>query len=123
MKTFTQKIVVDKKHTASEMGSGTLDVFATPAMIAFMENTALKVIDDLEEGCTTVGIEINVKHLKASKIGDELMCKAVLTKQEGRIYEFEVEVINSFGHVVGTAVHKRAAVEVERFLQKMDESE
>ena len=86
MKTFTQKMIVEKKHAASELGSGFLDVFATPAMIAFMENTASKVIDNLEEGYPTVGIEINVKHQKASKIGEQDSCIAILIKREKRIY-------------------------------------
>lgn len=121
MKTLTQTLTVEKSHAASELGSGFLDVFATPAMIAFMENTAAKVIDDLDEGYTTVGIEINVKHLKASKIGEVVTCVAILTKQDGRIYEFEITVTDSTGDVIGTATHKRVAVEIERFMRKLDE--
>lgn len=121
MKTFTQKMIVEKKHAASELGSGFLDVFATPAMIAFMENTASKVIDNLEEGYTTVGIEINVKHQKASKIGEEVSCIAILIKREKRIYDFEITVTDSSDDVIGIATHKRAAVEIERFMRKVEE--
>ncbi|NLI72976.1 MAG: dihydrolipoamide acyltransferase [Bacteroidales bacterium] len=118
MKTFTQKLVVDKKHTALELGSGNLDVFATPAMIAMMENTALKAIDDLKSGFSTVGIEINVKHLKASKIGEEVTCIAILTKHEKKLYEFEITVTDSTGDVIGSATHKRVAVEIEKFMKR-----
>lgn len=121
MKTFTQKMIVEKKHAASELSSGFLDVFATPAMIAFMENTASQAIDKLEEGFTTVGIEINVKHLKASKIGEEVSCIAILTKREKQIYNFEITVTDSSEDVIGIATHKRAAVEIERFLKKLEE--
>ena len=119
MKSKKQTLVVGKEHAASVLGSGVLNVFATPAMVAFMENTASKVIDDLEEGHTSVGIEINVKHLKASRVGEEVSCVAQLVRQEGRIYEFEISATDSSGAVIGTATHKRAAVEIERFMKKV----
>lgn len=121
MKTLTQTLIVEKSHAASVLGSGFLDVFATPAMIAFMENTASQVIDDLESGYTTVGIEINVKHLKASKIGEEVSCIAILTKQDKKLYEFEITVTDSSDDVIGTATHKRVAVDVEKFIRKLDD--
>ena len=120
MKSYSQSLIVNKSQSASALGSGFLDVFATPAMVAFMENTASKVIDDLQQGFTTVGIEINVKHLKASKIGETVTCKATLTNQDKRIYEFEIEVTDSSGDTIGTATHKRAAVEIERFMRKVN---
>ena len=121
MKSYTQSILVDKNHTASSLGSGSLEVLGTPAMVAFMENTASKVIDNLEEGYTTVGIEINVKHQKASKIGEEVSCIAILIKREKRIYDFEITVTDSSDDVIGIATHKRAAVEIERFMRKVEE--
>ena len=58
-----QKVVVSEKNSAKTMGSGTLDVFATPAMIVLMEETAWKsVAEELEEGCGTVGIHLDVSH-------------------------------------------------------------
>ena len=63
-------IIVEKENTAAVMKSGTLAVFATPAMIALIEETAWKsVADELEEGCVTVGTSLNVKHLAASPVG------------------------------------------------------
>ena len=65
--TGTQTITVTEDKTAQAMGSGTLPVFATPAMIALMENTAYKsVADELEEGAGTVGTLMNVKHVAAT---------------------------------------------------------
>lgn len=119
MKTFTQKMIVEEKHAASELGSGSLYVFGTPALTAFMENTASKTINGLEPGMTTVGIEINIKHLKASKIGEKITCTATLTKKEGRLYEFEITATNSAGNIIGTAAHKRIAVEIERFMKNL----
>ncbi len=123
MKSYTQSILVDKNHTASSLGSGSLEVLGTPAMVAFMENTAVNVIDDLGEGMTTVGTSINVKHLKASKIGEKMTCTAMLIHQEGRRYVFEITVVDSSGELTGTATHERVAVDIERFLRKLYGSE
>ncbi|HHT23592.1 MAG TPA: hypothetical protein GXZ87_09850 [Bacteroidales bacterium] len=120
MKTFTQTIHVDSSMTASKLGSGSLNVFATPAMVAWMENTAILSIENLEEGQTTVGIEINVKHLKASKVSEEITFTSTLIRQEKRIYEFEITAHDSKSNLIGSATHKRATVEIERFMRKLD---
>ncbi|MGC3977833.1 MAG: thioesterase family protein [Paludibacteraceae bacterium] len=119
MKTFTQTYIVLPTDTAEQYTSGILPVYATPAMIALMENTATKAIDDLDNDFTTVGIEINAKHLKASPVGETLTCRAELTVKTGKIYEFYIEVINSNGDKIGTATHKRAAVNKTDFMNKL----
>ena len=101
------------------MGSGSLEVFATPSMVALMENTAVQSIDDLEEGFTTVGIEINVQHLKASKPGETVICTAELVKQAGKLYEFNLVVMNANGDKTGTATHKRVAVRIDKFMNSL----
>ncbi len=116
MKLFKQNYIVKPSDTAIVHGSGSLEVYATPAMVALMENSATKVIDNLEEGFTTVGIAIDVQHLKASKVGEVLSCTAKLTKNEGRRYEFEIVVENEKAEIVGKANHTRVAVNIERFL-------
>ena len=123
MKSYIQSVIVDKNQTAYSLGSGSLDVFATPALVAFMENTAVKALDDLGEGMTTVGTVINVRHLKASKIGEKMTCTATLIHQEGRRYVFEITVVDSSGELTGTATHERVAVHIERFLRKLYGSE
>ena len=63
-------VTVSAGNTAAAMGSGDLDVFATPAMVALMENAAMKAVADaLPEGSTTVGAEMNVTHIKPSGLG------------------------------------------------------
>ena len=119
MKSIKKVLVVERKHCAIEVGSGTLAVFSTPSLAAFMENTAMLAIDDLQEGFTTVGIEINIQHIKASPIGETLTAVAHMTSHEGRAYDFEIEVSDSKGSIVGKATHKRFAVDSQKFMQKL----
>ena len=88
---FTQEITVQYKDTAAVYGSGKLEVFATPAMVGLMENTAIKCLEGmLEAENDTVGIEINVKHVKATPVGKKVGCKATITETEGRRIRFEI---------------------------------
>ena len=85
------KVTVDGGNVAATMGSGDLQVFATPAMVALMENAAMKAVaDHLPEGSTTVGAEMNVTHIKPSGVGAEIVASAVLTEVEGRKLTFNV---------------------------------
>ena len=119
MKIYSQQHLITESETAAVMGSGNLEVYATPAMIALMENTAVQAIDNIETGFTTVGIEINVEHLKASKPGETVICTAELIKQEGKLYEFQIVVENANGDKTGTATHKRVAVRIDKFMNSL----
>ncbi len=119
--TFEQKKVVTTTDTALSMGSGALEVFATPAMVAFMENTATKVVEQcLAEGETSVGTAIDVKHLRASAVGATLSCRATLVEVDGRRLDFEIVVVDEQNNVVGEACHARFVVNAERFLSKLN---
>ena len=119
MKIYSQQHLITVSETAAVMGSGNLEVYATPAMIALMENTAVQAIDNIETGFTTVGIEINVRHLKASKPGETVICTAELIKLEGKLYEFQIVVENANGDKTGTATHKRVAVRIDKFMNSL----
>jgi fluoroacetyl-CoA thioesterase len=109
---------VTENETALKMGSGDLEVYATPAMIALMENTAKSlIIDELTDGYTTVGIEINVKHIKSSPIGAHIKCKAILIKAEGKKLFFEVEASDEKG-IIGKGSHIRYVVNVDDFIKR-----
>ncbi len=120
IESLTQTITVKEHQTASEYGSGLLPVFATPALVALMENTAMQLIE-LPEGNSSVGISINVKHMKASAVGETINCKAILTAVEGRKYTFELTATDSSGDIIGTGTHERILVDVERFLAKLNQ--
>ena len=118
--THTQKFTVKEQDSAVALGSGTLKVLATPALIAFMENTAMNLLSsENTEGSTTVGTEINVKHLKASAIGAEITVTATLTGIEGRKRIFSIEAKDEKNNVIGTAEHQRFVVDIERFMSKL----
>jgi len=118
--TYTQTIIVQDKDSARSLGSGSLDVFGTPAMIALMENTALEMVRPaLPEGNDTVGIEINAKHLKASPIGAKITCKATITAIEGRKISYELIATDASGDTIGSATHDRFVVDIVKFMSKL----
>ncbi len=103
---------------ASSMGSGCLDVFATPAMIALMECSACDCLAGyMDEGETTVGTELNVQHISATPAGMNVTAEAVLTAVNGREFTFEVTASDETG-VIGKGTHKRFLVYSEKFMAK-----
>lgn len=118
-KSFTQSQKVKQNDTARVYGSGNLEVFATPAMVAFMENTAVRCIEGmLEAGSDTVGIEMNVKHIKATAVGKEVSCKAELTELDGRRIHFKIEAWDEDGKI-GVAEHDRFIIDPVKFMSKL----
>ena len=98
--TGKQEVLAEDSNSAKTMGSGTLDVFATPAMIALMEKTAwMSVADELEEGCGTVGISLDVAHSAPTPLGMKVTCESELTKVEGRKLIFHVKAYDEKGMI------------------------
>ena len=111
--------VVAAGNTAAAMGSGDLGVFATPAMVALMENAAMTAVAaELPEGSTTVGAEMNVTHIKPSGLGAEITATAVLTAVEGRKLTFNVGARDAEG-MIGEGVHIRYVVDCAKFMAKL----
>ena len=116
----TKEIMVTNENTAKTRGSGTLDVFATPAMIALMENTAYEsVASELEEGSGTVGTALNVKHVAATPVGMKVTCETELIKVDGRALTFSVKAFDEKG-LIGEGEHERFIVFNEKFQAKAD---
>lgn len=110
--------LVERADTAAEVGSGSLLVYATPCMAALMEGAACEAIaKGLTEEETTVGIELNLKHLSATPVGLEVRAEATVTAVEGKIISFTIEAFDEAGKI-GEATHKRALVNAQRFLDK-----
>ena len=115
-----QEVIADETNSAKTMGSGTLDVFATPAMIALMEKTAWESVQPyLEEGSGTVGTLMNVKHVAASPVGMKITCETELTKVDGRALTFSVKAFDEAG-LIGEGEHERFIIDNEKFQNKAD---
>lgn len=111
-------ITVTEELSAKNMKSGELMVYATPAMIALMEETAYKSVSEyLEEGQGTVGISMNVKHTAATPVGMQVTCKTQLTQVDGRRLVFQVSASDESGEI-GTGIHERFIVTNESFQNK-----
>lgn len=110
---------VRPEHSASVVGSGDLEVLSTPYLLAYMENAAKELIrPELEDGKTTVGIDVKLEHLAPSKIGDELTVECELKAIEGRILILELTARDA-DKIVGKATHKRCIVTAKKFMEKL----
>lgn len=115
-----KSVRVTKDNSAAAMGSGTLAVFATPAMIALMEGCAHEsVASYLEAGSTTVGTALDVRHVAATPVGMEVTCESELVRMDGRSLTFSVKAHDASG-LVGEGTHERFIVGETRFQQKAD---
>ena len=117
--TYTSTLTVKEEHLASHIGSGDLDVFATPMMMALMENAAmLAVAPELEEGQSTVGGMISSSHIKPTGLGKTVSATAVLTKVDGRKLYFKVTAADEEG-AIGEGEHLRFIISKEKFMSKV----
>lgn len=111
--------VVDSTNVASAVGSGGLDVFATPAMVALMEHAAMTAVAPfLAEGDTTVGGHIATSHIAPSPIGATIQAEATVTAVEGRKIEFDVEA-RCGEQLLGKGTHIRFVVNEAKFMSKL----
>ena len=109
---------VERTDTAAEVGSGSLLVYATPCMVALMEGAACNAIEAaVPEDKTTVGIELNIRHIAATPVGMEVRAEAEVTAVEGNVITFAVTAYDESGKI-GEGTHKRAVVTSQRFLEK-----
>ena len=116
---YESMTVASTTNSAVAMGSGDMDVFATPSMVALMENAAMKcVAAKLPEGSATVGVEISTSHIKASKLGAVITASATLVEVDGRRLTFEVKAWDADGDI-GKGKHVRFIVDREKFLSKL----
>ena len=110
--------LVERSDTAAEVGSGSLLVYATPCMAAMMEAAACEAVaPGLSDAETTVGIELNIRHISATPVGMEVRAEAIVTAVEGKIISFELKAYDEAG-LIGEGTHKRAVVGSEKFLER-----
>ena len=117
----TYTYMVREEHTAKHIGSGTVEVLSTPSMIAFMEHASLECIQRyLPKGYTTVGIRVDVKHLKPAPKKAKITVKTKLVKRDGKKLVFKVQAL--WGDIViGEGIHERYIVDEKKFIEKLNE--
>lgn len=116
--TYTLRETVTKDNAAKTLGSGSLLVYGTPAMLLLVEKTAVALLEGhLDEGMTTVGTNLNVDHVSATPLGAEICCQVTLSEIDRKRLVFTVEVKDPAG-VIGKGVHERFIVNAEKFQAK-----
>lgn len=115
------KEVVTEKNTAAAMKSGELQVYATPSMIALMEQAAYQsVAQQLEAGKGTVGTLMNVSHISATPLGMEVTAKSELIEIDRKKLVFKVQAFDERGKI-GEGVHERFIIDNAAFLEKTNQ--
>ncbi len=113
--------VVTEQETAASYGSGLVPVLSTPHLIALMEGAARTAVAPyLAEGQTTVGTQVNMRHLAATPVGMKVRIKATLTEARGRRLRFSVEAFDEV-EKIGEAEHERFIIDTERFMRRVRE--
>ncbi len=119
--TLTKTFTVKEEHTASHIGSGSVQVLATPVMIAFMEITSLQLIQEhLPEGYTSVGTHLDVRHLAPTPLGSQVEVRASIETVENLKVILQVEAREG-QTLVGSGAHERFIIEVARFLKRVQQ--
>jgi len=109
---------VEYKDTARAVASGLAEVFATPSMIALMENAAYLVVQPLlPEGMSTVGVRIDAKHIAATPMGLKVWAEAVLVEADGRRLTFDIEAFDE-KEKIGEARHERFIIDEQKFMSR-----
>lgn len=108
-------MTVKEHHLATHWGSGKARVYATPSMIAFMELTATECIDTFLEGDEiTVGVMVNIRHLKASPIDSLVKCECEIIEVKGKRVMLDVSCFVG-DTLIGTGIHGRYVVNKQNF--------
>lgn len=109
-------VEVNQHNTAKAMGSGLLDVFATPALVALMEGAAVKALEPYQ--ASSVGIALNIKHVAATPVGMKVRAVAQLTEVDRKRLVFTVEAFDDMERI-GSGRHERFLIQDEAFLSKV----
>ena len=111
---------VTEEVTADRIGSGLVKVFATPMMIALIEQTCNEsVVPYLDEGQGTVGTHVDVSHCAATPVGMKVWCDSELVEVDRRRLVFDVKAYDECG-LIGEGTHERFIIDSAKFQAKID---
>lgn len=115
------EITVTEMDTAAHLGSGLVPVYATPALVALMENAAVRALEgSLPDGKTTVGGQIDLRHLAATPVGMKVRARAGLVEVSGRKLTFHIQAWDE-AELIGEANHVRFIIDEVKFMAKVGE--
>jgi fluoroacetyl-CoA thioesterase len=110
---------VTESLSAITFGSGSLPVYATPALVALMEIASVNAINHLiPSHQTSVGTFISIKHLAATALNQTVRARAEVTQVEGNQVTFTVQAWDA-KQLIGEGTHTRFIVDVERFMKRL----
>ena len=114
-----EELIVSFEDTAARYGSGLVEVYATPAMVALMEKTCLNsVLTFLPEGYGTVGVKVDITHSKATPVGMKVTCESNLLEVDRRRLVFELVAQDEKGEI-GRGRHERFIIDTRKFMEKL----
>lgn len=117
--TLELSFLVEEKHSAAHIGSGSLRVLSTPMMIGWMENTAHRLLAaHLPTGATSVGSIVNIRHLAPTPVGGTVKVLATVLSVDGLKVDFSVNVWDTV-EKVGEGTHQRVVIDEARFLKRV----
>lgn len=121
MKNYIIEKTVTEDMLAVNVGSGSLNVLATPVVVALMEEASAHLADTiLEEGITTVGTMLEIQHISPTPLSGKIKVESVLAEQNNRVFRFDVRAYDNCG-MIAQGSHTRMSVKSEKFQKKADE--
>jgi predicted thioesterase len=115
-----RSFTVTSSDTAAALGSGDLDVLATPRLLAWCEQATCEAVTaGVGSQDTTVGTRVSLEHLAASRVGTAVTVTAVVTYVDGRLLGFQVSAVDASGRLLATGEVRRVAVDRQRFLSRL----
>jgi fluoroacetyl-CoA thioesterase len=115
----TWHVRVEPDMTADKWGNPGVMVLATPHLVGLFEGAAVRALDgQLEPGQSSVGTHVDIRHLKATPVGDTVTLTAEVTAIDGRRITFHVTAQDS-GGMAGEGTHERVLIDLERFMQRV----
>ena len=119
-RTGEARAMVTEENTALKFGSGTIKVYATPAMIGLMEKASINCVDSsLPQGFASVGTKVEVKHLAATPVGMEVVAEAELIEEDGPKLKFRITAYDG-KEKIGEGTHNRYIIKLDEFLKKAE---
>jgi len=110
---------VEAHLLATAMGSGNVAVYATPAMVALMEAAAVAALAPALRGDqSSVGIALDVKHLAATPLGQQVRARAEVVQVQGKRVTFQVQAWDEH-ELIGEGTHVRYVIDIARFMQRV----